>query len=523
MRRILIAFFLVMSMASPLFSQSKKYNKDQKNTFLDADSYYVYGDFNTALKLFLSLENIDEDFNELNYKIGYSYYQIKKEKEAIPYLIQGANYDKEAYYYLAKIYLSREELQKAEEALNEYEKRWRENAKYNKEDIQFIRNKIKTAREALANPEKVNIYNLGPNINTANDEYVPLIDGDEGTLIFTSKRETENNGMSPSGLPFEDVYISRRQPSGDWSKAVEIPGEINTGGNDACVGLSPDGERLFIFRPNENLIAGDIYESVYNGKIWTKPVILDDHVNNFKSIEASASLSLDGNTLFFSSNREGGYGGFDIYRVVKLPNGEWSWPKNLGPKINTSRNEDAPFIHPDGKTLYFSSQGHKNMGGYDIFKSTMIETDLWSDPENLAYPTNTCGDDIHFVISSNEQRGYYSSFKESGFGGQDIYQIDYLEKSLRQSVIRAYVKDKNGKPVQADISVLDLETGELSGVYLSNPRNGSFIFLVNPNISYELLVEAANFEEYIEELSYSVEDLKERQVLQIPLTALPKN
>src|SRR5690606_13486306 len=171
---------------------------------------------------------------------------------------------------------------------------------------------------------------------------------------------------------------------------------------------------------------------------------------------------LDGKTFYFSSNREEGYGGFDIYRVKLLPNGEWSLPKNLGPNINTPYDDDAPFIHPDGQTLYFSSKGHEGMGGFDVFKAHLIDEEEWSQPENLGYPTNTTKDDIYFVISANERHGYYASDKEGGFGEHDIYMIDYLERSLRQSVIRGNVSDaKSGDKLRADISLLELSNAEL--------------------------------------------------------------
>jgi hypothetical protein len=237
---------------------------------------------------------------------------------------------------------------------------------------------------------------------------------------------------------------------------------------------------------------------------------MPSEINNMQTIEPSASLSLDGNTFYFSSNREGGYGGFDIYRVVKLPTGDWSLPINLGPTVNTKYNDDGPFIHPDGKTLYFTSEGHKNMGGYDIFKTT-FEDSVWTKPENLGYPTNTTKDEVYFVISANEQHAYYSSDKEGGFGDQDLYKIDYLEKSLRSSVIRGKVVDKSGNPVRADISLLEIDSGELSGVYVSDAKDGDFIFLVNPNVLYEVLIETPDFPEYYEDVQYTIDDLLKPQ------------
>ncbi len=511
---LIVVTLIVVNMA---YGQSSKYTKQQKKDFLDADSYFVYGDFLTALDLFKKLEGADEEFKELHYKIGFSLFQLKRYDEAIPYLKQGSEYEKEAHYYLAQVYLRNAELSAAQKAADLYASLWTENnAKHTKQDAVFLQSQITTAREMMQQPEEVKIINLGEGINSAQHEYVPLIDGDESQLLFTSRRLTTTNGMSPYGQPYEDVYVSYRNEKGEWTEAIPVPGEVNSESNDACVGLSTDGQKLFLFKPNESLSGGDIYESDRIGDAWSKPILLDDHINQYNSIEASASIALDGKTIYFSSNREGGYGGFDLYRVVKLPNGEWSWPKNLGPEINTQRNEDSPFIDADGQTLYFSSQSHKNMGGYDVFQSHLNDSNKWSQPENLGYPINTTADDIHFVISANEKHGYYSSEKAEGFGGQDIYMIDYLERQLRQSIIRAQVIDSLGNPVESDISLINLETGELEGIYRSNTRDGKFIFLVNPDVEYDFLVEHEGGE-YTDIILYTVEDLEKPQFKRITL------
>lgn len=507
MKRRYIALLLTL-ITTVAMAQPKAFSKQEKNDFLDADSYYVYGDYNTAYQLFSKVEGVDPQFLELDFKMGYTLMQLKKYDEAIPYFKKSIAYDIEALYYLAEIYLRDANLEKASEYIKQYEEKWNdEEVLHSMADISFLKSQLKVARTLMDDPVNIKLNNVGSKINTAADEYVPLIDGDESQMIFTTKRLSANNGENADGVPYENVYVSYKGEDGEWLEAKAIEGKINTPSNDACVGLSTDGYTLFIFRPNENQFAGDIYKSEYRKNGWSEPILMDDHINSYLSIEASATISLDGNRIYFSSNRAGGYGGFDLYRVVKLPNGKWSYPKNLGPTINTSKNEDAPFLDADGKTLYFSSQAHENMGGYDVFQSVWNETEGWSTPENLGYPINTTKDDIHYVIAANEKHAYYSSVKKGGFGGQDIYQIDYLERRLRQSIIRAEVKDSEGMAIASDISLIDTNNGDLIGIYKSSPKDGSFIFLVNPEVEYDLIVEYGEGEEHLETIKYTKNEL----------------
>ena len=166
---------------------------------------------------------------------------------------------------------------------------------------------------------------------------------------------------------------------------------------------------------------GDLYECRLKGDIWDKPRPLKEI--NTSAGEKSAAVSADGQILFFTSNRDGGQGGVDIYWSHLSPNGKWGKPENLGMVVNTEYDEDGVFFHPDGKTLYFSSKGHDNMGGYDIFKTVLQPDNSWSKPENLGYPINTTSDDIYFVLSANGLTGYYSSLRDDGVGEKDIFKI----------------------------------------------------------------------------------------------------
>lgn len=514
MSKISLSLLIFVLCISQVDAQSQKLEKKERKVFREADSYYEYGDYLTAKKLFMEVYYADSTDSEINFKIGHSLFNLKEYEKSLSYLQEGIGFNNDAKYMIAKVHLYMDNLKQARLVIKEYMQTINTNFSiYTQKDLKQLLEKVNYAEKALSNPDVVNIVNLGNAINTENAEYVPLISSDESILIFTSRRFREGkNEMDPTGKPFEDIYISKRTASGAWSKAVPIPGDVNTPKHDACVGLSPDGQRLFTYKSNDNLIGGDIYQSVQIDGEWKRPVKMSSNINNEFSIEPSASLSLDGRTFYFSSNREGGFGGFDIYRVKLLPHGEWSLPKNLGPTVNTEYDDDAPFIHPDGQTLYFSSKGHQNMGGYDVFKTDLIEEEKWSKPENLGYPTNTTKDDIYFVISANERHGYYASDKAGGFGEHDIYMIDYLERDLRQSVVRGNISDaESGENLRADISLLELASAEVSGNYVSKDNSGDFIFLVNPDVEYEILVEKDGYEAYVEKVSFSVNDLMNPQ------------
>ncbi|MEQ8522222.1 MAG: hypothetical protein RIC15_08735 [Vicingaceae bacterium] len=227
---------------------------------------------------------------------------------------------------------------------------------------------------------------------------------------------------------------------------------------------------------------------------WSDLVKLGSDINS-EAIETSASISSDDRVIYFSSNREGGFGGMDIYRSVKLPNGIWSKASNLGPTVNTSEDEDSPFIHADNKTLYFSSKGHQNMGGFDVFESIRDEDGLWSIPRNMGYPINSVTHDLNFVMSSDKQTGYYSSAQKGGLGGQDIYNINFKLEAQILSVVKGGVRsgDTTHIPIEAVITLLNPVSQSVQGVYKSNNNTGKFIMIVSPETRYNVIVEAEGF------------------------------
>ncbi len=505
-RHMTILCCLLIGSISPVLAQSKQYNKEQKKAYLEGDSYFVYGDYASALTYLEPLAKVDKEYSPLFEELSVSYYHLRENEKALHYFGLTKERSNSGQILYAKALLKEAQL---EECLKQIQVLDDKNLEFElEEEARSIKAQVALAKAYMAYPEELKIYNLGDQINTANDEYVPLIDADESRLVFTSKRKDSDESMSPSGLAFEKVYYSNKDENGNWTKAEEIQGEVNANLNTAGVALSGDGEKLIVFKTDpDDWSVGNLFESEEIDGAWTKPKLLNQNINSPGYIETGASISLDGNTIYFSSNRPGGLGGFDLYRVKKLPNGNWSQAMNLGPNINTKKNDKAPFIHPNGFSLFFSSEGHENMGGYDIFR-VELNNDSLVYPVNLAFPTNTTQDDFHYVITANERYAYYSSEREDSRGGQDIYKIDYINRMIKNAVLRSKVLDEaTGLPLAAEIQLLDNETGDLVGSFSTQENKGKFIFLVEADKSYEIEVMCDNYELLIEEIQFEAEDL----------------
>jgi outer membrane protein OmpA-like peptidoglycan-associated protein len=246
---------------------------------------------------------------------------------------------------------------------------------------------------------------------------------------------------------------------------------------------------------------GNIYSTTLNGDKWSQPVKLNENINSIYW-EPSAFISADGNTIYFSSNRPGGYGGRDLYTCKKLPGGDWAKAVNMGPKINTQFDEDAPFIHPDGITLYFSSNGHTTMGGFDIFTTQLSGDGTWSEPLNVGYPINTTDDDIYYVVSPDSRSAYFSSFRKEGLGEKDNYLATFPDRAETPlTVMKGTVIDETGKPAKnVEITVSDNVTGEVIGVYHTNSKTAQFLFILTPGKNYNVTYESDNHLFYSENM-----------------------
>ncbi|MBI2967252.1 MAG: PD40 domain-containing protein [Bacteroidetes bacterium] len=507
-KKYMIPCFLALLAAGTMtFAQSIKGKAGKHVRIADIEMYD--NNFQKALELYQRAYRIDTSNARASFKLGACMYQIRKYKrESLSYFEKAHRGGvEEACYYLANLYHLSGKYEDALQAFQDYKNSTGKKEFSNKE-IDFLMNKCRTAIELVQVPVNVTLENIGGTINTEYSDYVPVISADESKLIFTSRRTGSTGGLfDPLGEYFEDVYISTKQ-DGDWISPKSISSHVNTSTHDACVGLSPDGELLFLYRTSEDLLSGDLYYSVFNGSDWIVPVKFPEPINTKEYTEPSASLTAEGQTLYFSSDRPGGYGKKDIYKVVKLPDGKWSRALNMGPLINTPEEEDAPYIHPDGKTLYFSSKGHKNMGGYDIFKTTFSSEGIWSVPENIGYPINTPDDDIYFVLSTNGKTGYYSSLRTGGYGGADIYLIHFPDEDFGLSVFKGMVTsgDSDYNPLPATITLFDAVTNKVEGIYNTNKLTGKFIMIVSQNNKYTMKVESEGYVSYTGKINQPVDE-----------------
>jgi outer membrane protein OmpA-like peptidoglycan-associated protein len=344
--------------------------------------------------------------------------------------------------------------------------------------------------------------NLGPNVNSENYEYFPVLTADEQTLVFT--RNTRRAG----GVDFqEDFYISfSKEDSDEWLPAMNLGKPINTDDNEGAQTITADGKQLFFIgcnRKRTGLGSCDIYKSLRNGKKWGEPTNVGSPVNT-SSWESQPSVSADGKTLYFVSNRKGGLGGMDIWVSHLAPNGSWSVPRNLGDVINTPYSEETPFIHPDGKTLYFTSDGHVGMGGKDIYVTRMDAEGNWSKPKNIGYPINTWNDEQGLFVAASGENAYFSSDRDGGYGKLDLYAFKLYEEAQPNKVtyVKGRVTDKEtGRPLAALFELIDLKTSEVVVQSGSDPIDGKFLVTLPAGHNYALNVSKDKYLFYSEHFS----------------------
>lgn len=377
--------------------------------------------------------------------------------------------------------------------------------------VEHFKKQVKNARQMMQAPLNVKITNLGDSVNSEWPEYSPVITADEQVLYYTTRRPTTTGGekSEADGMYYEDIVVSYKDEKGKWSKPVSISPYINTGSNEATINLTPDGQTLIIYRGDVG--NGDLYYSSFDGKDWAIPQKFGSNINT-DFWETHASMSRDGNTLYFVSDRPGGLGGRDIYKSVKLPNGQWSLCQNIGPPINTPYDEDAPFLGADGITFYFSSTSDKSMGFFDVLFSFIDENGKFSEPVNMGYPINTTDNDVFYVATPDNKRFYLSSaheeilnsgVHEKGFGEKDIYlgEVDLLKENPLALFRGRFVPGPcDSLPDDIIVTVTSVSTGEIVGTYRPNRRTGTFSVIIPPGSKYHFSYEQGGTELYNEEV-----------------------
>ncbi|MDR1681025.1 MAG: OmpA family protein [Prevotellaceae bacterium] len=518
---------------------SKAYFPDQKKGLSDAlsniksgDKLFEQGEWNAAEALqYYELANAFNPNNaSLNYKIGRCLFVVNQKEKALTHfqkaLELNPNVEEDILWWMAQLYHANEEMGKAIQMYNAYRGTQSKVAISRWSEIGRRIQQCEKGMEMMAHPARVFITNIGNTINTEYHEYSPVINADGSIIFFTSTRpDATKTKKSKDGENFENIYYAVR--TGDrWGYPVNPGVIVNGEDNNASAGLSPDAQTLFVFQSTNG---GDIFECKLDGETWSKPTAFNKHVNT-RYHESKVSLSPDGRKLYFISDRPGGIGKQDIYVSEQDAKGRWGEAYLLPAVVNTPDDEEAIFSHPDGKTLYFSSKGHRGMGGYDIFKTT-FENGVWSAPENLGYPINTASDDVFFSISASGRHGYYSSERKGGLGKHDIYIITFLgeekpminnsednllawrinpiaeqviEKAIAlntssMTLLKGRVIDKaTSEPLEAVIVLTDIEKNEELALFKSNSVTGSYMVSLPSGKNYGITVMAEKYLFYSE-------------------------
>jgi outer membrane protein OmpA-like peptidoglycan-associated protein/tetratricopeptide (TPR) repeat protein len=443
---------LILSLLAVMFFSSANAQNEKLNAKKlekAADEHFRIGEYHNALQYYYKLDSLKPNDGKTNYYIGYCIFNTEQKSKSLTYFqkAKGLAYPgKDLDLYLARSLHLNHKFDKAIAAYRAYvpapEKKKDEIADEDikggeieildiKENVQRFITMCENGKKFVADSLNLVIENMGPVINSKYSDFVPVVSANETELIFTSRRpNTIGGGKDPmDGQYYEDLYISTKASSSEeWGAPQNMGAIVNTDHHDACVALSPAGDKLFIYKADFTRNgSGDIYESILDSatSTWSKPKKLGEHVNSGYR-QPSATISKNEKLLFFSSNKPGGYGGTDLYVVKLQEDGTWGESVNLGSKVNSEYDEDAPYIHPDNKTLFFSSRGHNTMGGFDVFTTTLVQTAdtiEWSTPENAGYPINTADDDIYFIWSADGTKGYFSSWRDDSYGEKDLYVI----------------------------------------------------------------------------------------------------
>jgi tetratricopeptide (TPR) repeat protein len=418
-----VCLFVTISYFISAYSQN---NKTLQDTFLEAEYFIMKEDYTDAVTYYLQLyEKLPENSN-LAFSIGVCYLNIPGKKDLSVGYLETASKNMsakhkegtinqlaapyEALFNLAKAYRINYRFDRAKEAYLKYSGTLLPD---DKEDLDFIKHEIEVcdrAEDLIAKPVAYTEENIGELFNDEKANFNPLISSDGKSFAYMVT------------LKFYDAVMFSRLVDGKWTAPINITPDLQVDGDMFISCLSGDGRLLFLSKDDN--YNSDIFMSSFNGTIWTPIVKLNKNINT-KYWESHGFISDDGNQLVFASDRPGGFGGLDLY-ISKKVNGDWGPAVNLGTEINSEFNEDRPFLTNNGKTLSFCSQGHENIGGYDLFRSDLQSNGLWSNPKNLGYPVNTPDDDMFFMPVGDGKSGYYAKFKESGgLGKEDIYKITF--------------------------------------------------------------------------------------------------
>ncbi len=510
MRYVKIILFTFISIAALLSeaqeSQVSSQNKKALKLYRSAEAAFLTGSWEIAELSLKKAIKKDPEFVEAWLLLGDAYSETGKMQEAVDAYKQALKIDSSffpyAYYIIGNLEFKQGNYESALDAYKSFiaSKGIPEN------EISEAAEKIKRTETALRiskNPLLVDPVNLGDKINSASDEYVNFVDEDI-TQLYLTKKEA-NHANATDGNPFKENFYTAFLHDGAWDSLTRFNLTVNQQRNIGGMSFSIDRKQIYFTGCSwpENYGSCDLYQIVKTGNNWGRAHNLGTPVNTV-SWDSQPFLSSDGKTLYFTSRRQGGIGGSDIWMSEKQADGNWGMPVNLGNNINTSGNEMAPYIHADTKTLYFSSDTHAGLGGYDLFMSKKDENGEWSKAKNLGSPVNTKENELNIFISMDASKAWISSDREGGKGGFDIYELETVASIQPEPVV--YVKGRvvdqiTRKPLQALVELTNIDKQEIVVSATSDPINGSFFIPLYPGVNYAFHINKKGYLFYSEHMN----------------------
>lgn len=502
----LIIFSLGLNAQGPSYCTS---NKKAIQLYVEADNYRVRQQFQQAESFLMEAIKKDKNFCEAYYRLALVYHDMKQSKRAIETYLKGLETTddprkrKVFYYDLTEEYLLSGDYQSAKE----YATQFLAEEKTHPAKIEQARFWLATCEYGIKNNKNLSQFKprvLNDTVNCFVMQYFPALTADEQQLFFTRRNGKTRNDT-------EDLVVSTKDANGKWSRPVSVSPNINSPENEGTCTVSADG-RLLIFtscQGRDGFGSCDLFMSEKVGDEWTVPKNLGPGVNSY-FWESQPSLSADGRVLYFVSERRVGVGGKDIYVSQKNSKGEWGTAVNLGPTINTKEDDLSPFIHANGRTLFFASKGRVGFGGYDIYVSEKIDGQ-WTEPKNFGAPVNNYEDQFSLFITADGTKGYYSHEKDLNDNTGRIYEITLPDDMIiehRSNYVKGVVTDaENKRSVKAQIELIDIKKNELISIVDSDSLNGRYLMVLTKGSDYGLFVSAPGY--LFKSLNFNYEELKQ--------------
>lgn len=485
MKYCLLFCLLMLALSTDIYAQ-----------YEEGDRWFEQGVYTEALKSYLSAQKQQKNDPQLLLRIGRTYLlqrDANQQQEALSYLqkaYESGTQNSEVAYYYAEALMRHEQFEAAA-TIAEQASSKTQDARLRKQ-LELRKQGALLALQSYQQPQEVYIENAGKPINSKDSELMPVMSTDDGRLLYTRKKYQAKSRQTE-----ESIWMAiKEQYLWTQSQPLRLPGIM---GNAATVSLSPDGQYLFLYMYDPQR-RGELYVSQFDGNSFTQPQALPEPINSAYE-ESGLSISADGSWLIFASDRPEGYGGKDLYICYKQADGSWGNVQNLGPDINTPFDEDAPFLHPDGRTLYFSSNGHPGLGGMDIFRAEH-SGNTWARVQNMGYPINSPFNDSYYCLSADGKRAYFSSDRPGGIGETDLYLVgipDESNQTIPLTMIRGLILAGDPPaPVPTRIRVIDKEKNEyLPFVYNPNPNTGYYLMVFPPGKNYDMIIEAEGYMPYL--------------------------